>query len=138
MVIMQGLLAGRWASFDDIPNWQKRTRHFNCRRTDLCRHGEEGAEEETLQALGDIRGIADECGMSLADVALKWALAGEGITCALVGTQNAERLESNIRAAEAPLPPEILKRLNTVTRPLKDKLGPSLDVFESEENDRTR
>jgi aryl-alcohol dehydrogenase-like predicted oxidoreductase len=138
MVLMQGLLADRWASFEDVPRWRKRTRHFNCRRTELCRHEEEGAEEETRQALSDVRAIAEECGMSMADAALKWALAGEGITCALVGTQSIGQLEKNVAAAETPLPPEMIERLNAATRALKEKLGPALDVFEGAANDRTR
>jgi aryl-alcohol dehydrogenase-like predicted oxidoreductase len=73
-----------------------------------------------------------------ADIALKWAVAAKGITCALVGTQNLKRLEVNVQAAEELLPDEIIKRLNTLTQALKDKLGPSLDIFESVENDRTR
>jgi aryl-alcohol dehydrogenase-like predicted oxidoreductase len=138
MVLMQGLLSDRFATFDDMPDWYTRTRHFNCQRTTLCRHGEEGAEEETIQALKDIRAIAKECGLSITDLAFKWAVANHRITCVLVGTQSVERLSMNARAVEEPLPGELLDRLNQVTQPLKEKLGPSLDLFESVENDRTR
>ena len=91
-----------------------------------------------MQALRDLRAIVAEYGMSMADAALKWTLAGEGITCALVGTQRVAQLEQNIAAAEAPLPPEMMERLNRATDALKEKLGPALDVFEGAANDRTR
>jgi aryl-alcohol dehydrogenase-like predicted oxidoreductase len=138
MVLMQGLLTDKYSNFDEIPDWYTRTRHFDCKRTERCRHGEKGAEAETMQALQDIRAIARECGITTADIALKWAVAAKGITCALVGTQNLKRLEANVQAVEEPLPDEIIKRLNTLTQALKDKLGPGLDIFESVENDRTR
>ncbi len=138
MVLMQGLLTDKYANLDEIPDWYVRTRHFNCKRTERCRHGEGGAEAEMLQALQDIRGIAKECGLTTADIALKWTVAAKGITCALVGTQNLKRLEANVKAVEEPLPDELIERLNTVTQALKEKLGPSLDIFESVANDRTR
>lgn len=37
-----------------------------------------------------------------------------------------------------PLPAEIIEKLNAVTDPLKEKMGPSFDYFESAANDRTR
>ncbi len=138
MVLMQGLLADRWRSFDEIPEWQKRTRHFNCQRTPLCRHGEGGAEEETLQALDRIRMIAKECGMTMSDIALNWAVANPGVHCALVGTQNVKRLEANVKGVAEPLPPEVVENLNRATEPLKQRLGPSLDLFEGVQNDRTK
>jgi aryl-alcohol dehydrogenase-like predicted oxidoreductase len=138
MVLMQGLLADRWRTFEEIPEWQKRTRHFNCQRTPLCRHGEEGAEEETLQALDRIRIIAKECGMPMSDVALNWAVANQGVSSVLVGTQNVQRLEANVKGVAEPLPPEVIEKLNLATEPLKQKLGPCLDLFESVQNDRTK
>lgn len=138
MVLMQALLTDKYQSFDEIPELHKRTRHFNCNRTETCRHDEEGAEAETQQALTDIRAIAKECGINTADVALKWVLANDVVTCALVGTQKLHRIDTNVKAVEDPLPAEIVERLNKVTQPVKDKLGPSLDVFESAANDRTR
>jgi aryl-alcohol dehydrogenase-like predicted oxidoreductase len=138
MVLMQGLLADRWRSFDEIPDWQKRTRHFNCQRTPLCRHGEEGAEEETLQALDRIRMIAEGCGMAMSDIALNWVVANQGVSSVLVGTQNVKRLEANVQGVSEPLPPEVVEELDHATEPLKQKLGPCLDLFESVQNDRTK
>ncbi len=71
-------------------------------------------------------------------IALKWALAGDGITCALVAARNLAELKDNIAAASTPLPPEIVADLNAATKPLLDKLGPGFDYYESTANDRTR
>ena len=138
MVLMQGLLTDRYAGLDDIPDWYTRTRHFDSKRNPKNRHGEAGFESEVEQVLLELRAIARECGYSSADLALKWAVAARGITCALMGTQNLQRLEHNALAIQEALPAEILERLNVISQSLKEKLGPSLDVFESVENDRTR
>jgi len=138
MTLMQGLLAGIYPTLADVPPWQRRTRHFHYKSCELIRHGEEGAEEETNKALADIKVIARELGMTMPEVALKWALAADGITCALVGARNVNELEANVRAVEDRLPADIVDRLNRVTKQLLDKLGPSFDYYESTENDRTK
>jgi myo-inositol catabolism protein IolS len=138
LVLMQGILTDKYATLDDIPDWYIRTRHFSSQRTPKSRHGGPGAEAELIQALQGIRSLAAECDCTTAELALKWTVANPDLTCALAGTQNIERLKANIEAVEAPLSADVLERLNTITQPLKEKLGPGLDLFESVENDRTR
>ncbi len=139
MALMQGLLADIYPTLDDVPLWQRRTRHFNPRRADkLCRHGEAGAEAETNEAIAATRAIAAELGMTLPEIAIKWAAAGCGITATLVGARNVAELEANVRAVETPLDPAVVCRLNEATAPLLRKLGPSFDYYEHTDRDRTR
>ncbi len=138
MTLMQGVLTGRYASLDAVPPHQRRTRHFDARRSPLARHGEAGAEAETQAALDAIARIAREAGLGMAEVATKYALARPGIACCLVGARSASRLEENVRAAAQPLPPEILRQLEEATRPVLDRLGPSFDYYEAVGDDRTR
>ena len=136
--LLQGVLADVYPALGDVPKWQRRTRHFHHASCDLSRHGEAGAEKEMVKALENIRSIARDSGITVPDLAVKWAIAQVGITCSLVGTRSVQRLETNVRATEEPLPAEIIEKLNTVTGPLKEKMGPSFDYFESTANDRTR
>jgi len=138
MTLLQGVLADLYPTLDDIPAYQARTRHFSHRRSELIRHGEEGAEEETAAALASIRWIARETGMTMAELATKWALSGRGITCCLIGARTVSKLDANVRAAAQPLSSDIIQELNTVTQPLLDKLGDSFDYYESFANNRTR
>ena len=39
MSLMQGVLADVYPTLADVPVWQRRTRHFDSRRTPHCRHG---------------------------------------------------------------------------------------------------
>jgi len=86
----------------------------------------------------EIRKIAKDCGMTMAEIATKWALAGQGITCCLVGARSVRKLEENVRAASQPLPAAIIEELNLATQPVLQKLGDSFDYYESFENNRTR
>jgi aryl-alcohol dehydrogenase-like predicted oxidoreductase len=139
MALMQGLLADIYPTLDDVPLWQRRTRHFSpARAGDLCRHGEAGAEAETNAALAAIRAIAARDGKTMPEIAVQWAMAGDGITCTLVGARNQRELEANVRAAAEPLDPAVLAELNAATQPLMRKLGPSFDYYEHTDRDRTR
>jgi aryl-alcohol dehydrogenase-like predicted oxidoreductase len=138
MTLLQGVLADLYPTLDAVPPYQRRTRHFDSRRAELARHGEEGAEPETKAALADIRRIMQECGMTMPEISAKWALAGHGITCSLIGVRSVRRLEENVRSAARPLPSAIVAKLNAATKPVLDKLGNSFDYYESFENNRTR
>lgn len=139
MALMQGLLADIYPTLDAVPLWQRRTRHFNAQRAGkLGRHGEDGAEEETHQALAQIRAIAACEGMTMPEIAVKWAMDAKGIVCTLVGARNEAELEANVRAAEEPLDPLVIQGLNAATDALLHKLGGSFDYYEHTDHDRTR
>jgi aryl-alcohol dehydrogenase-like predicted oxidoreductase len=138
MTLLQGLLADLYPTLADVPLHQARTRHFNHRRSALTRHGEAGAEAETAAAIEGIRRIATETGMTMPELATKWALAGPGISCCLIGARKVPKLEENLRAAAQPLSADIRRALDAVTRPLLDKLGASFDYYESVQNNRTQ
>jgi myo-inositol catabolism protein IolS len=133
MALLQGILADNFPSFDDIPLWQRRTRHFNSRNTKESRHGEEGAEDEANAALK-----GKEAGLSMAEIAIKWILNNPSITCILAGSRNIMELEANVKAVENSLSQEIKDKLDQITLPLMEKLGNHFDYYESSENDRTR
>lgn len=137
MALLQGILADTYPSLSDIPVWQRRTRHFNCRSTKECRHGESGAEKETDQALKNIRRICRETGFSMAEIALKWVLGNPAVTCTLVGSRKVRELRANVEAVNIGLSKEIKAELDQATLPVKEILGNHFDYYESAENDRT-
>jgi aryl-alcohol dehydrogenase-like predicted oxidoreductase len=137
MALFQGILADLYPSFDDIPVWQRRTRHFNSEKTKEIRHGEEGAEEETGNALNSIRRICIESGITMAEIALKWILKNPAITCTLAGSRSISELGANVKAVDGTLSKEIIEELDRVTLPVMEKLGNHFDYYESAENDRT-
>ena len=72
MSLMQGVLADIYPNLDGVPVWQRRTRHFDSRRTPQCRHGLPGAEAETDSTLQNIRAMRRSMEY-YAEIALKWA-----------------------------------------------------------------
>ncbi|MEZ5040190.1 MAG: aldo/keto reductase [Saprospiraceae bacterium] len=137
MGLMQGILADKWPTFDDIPPLRRRTRHFDSRKIQASRTGEYGFETETAQALADIKNIAQEIGCSMADLSLKWIQANPFVTCNLVGASSTKQIKANAKALEQKLSPAIVEQLNRATQALKEGLGNHIDLFEGAANDRT-
>ncbi len=131
MPLMQGLLAGKFASADEVPPGRARSRHFSGDRPD-ARHGEPGFEEETFAAVDAIRAIADEVGAPMAQVAIAWLLAQPGVGSVITGIRSPEQARANAAAAELELPAGILDRLTRATDALKATLGPNADMWQSD------
>jgi aryl-alcohol dehydrogenase-like predicted oxidoreductase len=137
MPLLQGILTGKFKSIDEIPPNRTRTRHFRSDRQE-SRHGTPGAEAEVQEALTGIRKVADDLGVSMAELALGWTVAKPGITCTLAGARNTDQLRANIAGVTLDLSADVVARLNEVTNPLLEKLGPSPDYWQSGENSRIR
>jgi len=137
MGLMQGLLVGIYATADEVPPFRARTRHFSGARPG-SRHGEEGAEAELFEALADIRRIAGDLGLPMAQVALAWVMARPGVACVLVGGRRPAQVVRNLEAASVALPQEAIAALDQATEVLRVKLGPNADYFQGGGNGRIR
>ena len=137
MTLLQGILSGKYERLSDVPEWQRRSRHFNATGTPRCRHGDRGFELETEAAIGAIRAIAGAADMSMAELSTRWAIAEPAISCALIGARNESQLLANLKAAEGTLDPAIVEQLCQATEALRQAMGNHFDYYESRENDRT-
>ncbi len=68
--------------------------------------------EAEFQALGRLEAALDGTGTSLLAGALGWMLAQPTVTSAIVGASSAEQLRQSVAAAEAPLPADLVARLD--------------------------
>lgn len=137
MPLMQGLLTGRWRSVEEIPPIRRRTRHFSSTRPGT-RHGEPGAEEEVFAAINSIARLADDLGMPMADLALAWVAAQEGVATVIVGTRTVAQFEESLRGIGRRLTADVLAELDRLTQPVKVKLGANADLWQSGADSRIR
>ena len=137
MPLMQGLLTARYRSPDHVPVSFARTRHFRGNRPE-ARHGEPGAEQETFATIQAIKKLAAAEGMLPQVMSLKWVKARPEITTMLLGVRSAAQLEEDLPALDGGLTPALIKKLDCLTRPLMDRLGPSPDYYEASTMSRIR
>ncbi|MGA2617405.1 MAG: aldo/keto reductase [Thermoguttaceae bacterium] len=124
-----GLLTGKFAAPEEVPDKRARTRLFSQARP-MTRHHEPGCEQETFAALAGIRQVAEELGLSMAHLAMAWLLAQPGVTAAVAGARNAAQAIENAAAAAVRLEPDVIRRLSAITEPVKQKLGANADPWE--------
>jgi len=63
-----------------------------------------------------LEGVARELGRPPAEVALSWIVTRPGVASTLIGATKASQLESNLRALEFEIPPELRARLDDASK----------------------
>lgn len=129
--LAQGLLTGKFASADDVPQGRARTRLFSKDRPQ-SRHDEGGCEAETFAALAAIARIADSLGRPTGQVALAWLLAQDGVTSVIAGGRSAAQTRDNAVAADLKLDEETLDQLTAATEAIKACIGGNADMWQSQ------
>lgn len=128
--LAQGLLAGKFASADDVPESRARTRLFDSAKRSHARHGESGCEEVAFAALEEIRGICEQLGEPMDRVSLAWVLAQKGLASAIVGGRNPQQARDNAKAADLQLDDATLEALSRATEPIRQHLGANADIWQ--------
>ena len=70
-------------------------------------------EFETVEAF---RALAKDAGLSMTTLALAWVLANPAITAPIIGASRPSQLADNLAAVETPLPADLKKKLDELTR----------------------
>lgn len=89
--LAQGLLTSRY--LNGIPNDSRALKPNS-----FLNEGD--VSEEVLQKVSKLKGIAEERGQSLAQMALAWVLRGGKITSALIGASKVSQIEENVAALQ--------------------------------------
>jgi aryl-alcohol dehydrogenase (NADP+) len=72
--------------------------------------------DAAFESVEQLRGVADELGISLPTLSLAWVLAQPAVTAPIVGASRPEHLDDALAALDTVLTPEVLERLDTITR----------------------
>jgi myo-inositol catabolism protein IolS len=124
MALLQGILGGDYTKVEDVPPPQAHSRHFKqSRGKEYSRHNEEGTEEEMFSVLDRMREIAKQEDVSVAQLAIAWVLANNGVASNLVGSRNLQQLQNNLETVNYKLPTKIRTELDQMTLPILNKLG---------------
>ncbi|RHA40317.1 aldo/keto reductase family protein [Cellulomonas rhizosphaerae] len=72
------------------------------------------SQEETLRRVQDLRPIADELGLSMAQLAVAWVLQNPNVASAIIGASRPEQVAENVKASGVTIPAELLARIDSV------------------------
>jgi len=111
--LASGLLTGKYD--DGIPEDSRLGQIKSLRESILT--------EEALDRVRQLKPIADDLGITRAELAIAWALRQPAISSVITGATKLSQLESNLRAAEVKLTDDVLARIDKIFSPAEQAVG---------------
>lgn len=71
--------------------------------------------DRAFATVEELRGVADEAGMSLARLAVAWVMANPVVTAPIIGASRPEQLDDTLAAVDVELDEDLLERLDELT-----------------------
>jgi aryl-alcohol dehydrogenase-like predicted oxidoreductase len=78
------------------------------------------ANQRKLEAVDLLGALAEECGLTLIDLALGFVLEHPAVTSAIIGPRTMEHLNSQLGGADVRLEPAVLDRIDEIVPPGTD------------------
>jgi aryl-alcohol dehydrogenase-like predicted oxidoreductase len=77
--------------------------------------------DEVLTAVQQLKPLAEQAGLTMAQLGLAWVLQNPNVSSAIVGATRPEQLQDNVKAAGVKLDAELLKRIDEVLDPVVER-----------------
>jgi aryl-alcohol dehydrogenase-like predicted oxidoreductase len=77
--------------------------------------------DDVLSAVQRLRPIADQAGLTMAQLAVAWVLQNPNVSSAIVGATRPEQLRDNVKASGVVLEPDVLKAIDEVLDPIVER-----------------
>ena len=107
--VAQGILTGKYLPGQPLPEGS-RAADEEVGKSISGRVG----DDALLTAVQGLKPIADEVGLSMAQLAVAWVLQNPNVAAAIIGASRPEQVVENVKAAGVTLEPEVLATIDTV------------------------
>lgn len=108
--IAQGVLTGKYLPGQPLPAGSRATDDKGGAKM-IARFLD---KPEVLQRVQDLRPVADELGLSLAQLAVAWVLQNQNVAAAIIGASRPEQVTENVKASGVEIPSELLNRIDEI------------------------
>ncbi len=71
-------------------------------------------DDDVLTRVQDLRPVADDLGLTMAQLAVAWVLQNDNVAAALIGASRPEQVEENVKASGVKIPADVMKRIDEV------------------------
>ena len=68
--------------------------------------------DDVLSAVQQLKPVADDLGLTMAQLAIAWVLQNDNVAAAIVGASRPEQVQANVKAAGVQIPAEALQRID--------------------------
>src|SRR4029453_7066055 len=110
--IAQGVLTGKYLPGQPPPTGSRATDEAG--GADFI---EDWLTDEVLQEVQKLRPLADQAGLSMAQLAVAWVLQNPNISAAIIGASRPEQVTENVKASGVRLEPELMQAIDELFDP---------------------
>ncbi|MFL6063676.1 MAG: aldo/keto reductase family protein [Friedmanniella sp.] len=71
-------------------------------------------KDDVLERVQQLKPVADEAGLSMAQLAIAWVLQNDNVATAIIGASRPEQVFDNVEAAGVTLEPELMRRIDDI------------------------
>ena len=107
--IAQGVLTGKYKPGAPLPEGSRATDDKGGAKM-IARF----MRDEVLERVQGLQPIADELGLTMAQLSIAWVLSNDNVAAAIIGASRPEQVHDNAKAAGVTLSPEVLTRIDEV------------------------
>jgi aryl-alcohol dehydrogenase-like predicted oxidoreductase len=105
--VAQGVLTGKYLPGRPVPEGSRATDAKGGKST-ISRF----MTDDVLTRVQNLRPIADELGLTLAQLAVAWVLQNRNVAAAIIGASRPEQIAENVKASGVEIPAELMSRID--------------------------
>ena len=105
--IAQGVLTGKYAPGGELPAGSRATDDKG--GANMIKRF---MNDDVLTRVQNLRPVADELGLTLAQLAVAWVLQNDNVASAIIGASRPEQVAENVKASGVAIPRELLARID--------------------------
>jgi aryl-alcohol dehydrogenase-like predicted oxidoreductase len=114
--IAQGVLTGKYKPGADYPAGSRATDEKG--GADMVARY---LNDDVLERVQQMQPLADEAGLSLAQLAVAWTLQNDNVSAAIIGASRPEQVTENVKAAGVSLDADLLKKVDEILDPVIER-----------------
>lgn len=107
--VAQGVLAGKYLPGSPVPAGSRAADEMGGATTIKGY-----LRDSVLEQVQQLRPLADEAGLTMAQLAIAWALQNPDVSAAIIGASRPEQIAENTAASGVKLDPELVARMNAI------------------------
>ena len=78
-------------------------------------------QDDVLERVQQLRPIAEEAGLTMAQLAVAWVLQNDNVSAAIIGASRPEQVTDNVKAAGVRLDGATLKAIDEIVDPVVER-----------------
>ena len=110
--VAQGVLSGKYLPGQPVPSGSRATDPTGGNFIQRL------LTDEVLGRVQQLKPLADQAGLTLAQLAVAWVLQNRNVSAAIIGASRPEQVVENVKAAGVTLEAELLKQIDDILEPI--------------------